>query len=248
MATISTTDNEQEAKRRPGARAKRERVLDAAVQVFLANGFDQTSMDAIAARAGVSKTTVYAHYADKFALFRAVVERSGQSLAVQMDETRLREGQDPQARLTQLVLIVLEGTTAPEFLAFLRVMVSESARHPDLKSWTAAAELIDVIGLIASTLEDEASQRGYELSDPRMFATLLLRMAVSGPQLDCLLFAEFRPDHALLEAHARWITTIFLHGIEPRTGKASEAAPPAGGYGYPWLPDTPAARDSGPST
>jgi AcrR family transcriptional regulator len=247
MTTTPLTGDRAETKRRPGARAKRERVLDAAVQVFLANGFDQTSMDAIAARAGVSKTTVYAHYADKFALFRAVVERSGRSLALQMDETRLREGQDPQARLTELVLIVLEGTTAPEFLAFLRVMISESARHPDLTDWTSAAELVDVIGLVASTLEDEASQHGYELSDPRMFATLLLRMAVSGPQLDSLLFTKFRPDHALLEAHARWITTIFLHGIEPRTGKVREVAPPAGGYGYPWLPDTPAAREPGQS-
>src|ERR1700733_9122974 len=120
MVTIPTADNQPEARRRPGARAKRERVLDAAVQVFLANGFDQTSMDAIAARAGVSKTTVCPHYADKFALLRGVVERSGRSLAVQMDETRLREGQDPQARLAELLLIVLEGTTAPEFLAFLR--------------------------------------------------------------------------------------------------------------------------------
>lgn len=113
MATIPTTDNQAEARRRPGARPKGERVLDAAVQVFLANGFDQTSMDAIAARAGVSKTTVYAHYADKLALFRAVVERSGRLLAVQLDETRLRAGQDPQARLTELLLIVLEGTTSP---------------------------------------------------------------------------------------------------------------------------------------
>jgi AcrR family transcriptional regulator len=238
MATIPTTDNQTEEKRRPGARAKRERVLDAAVEVFLANGFDQTSMDAIAARAGVSKTTVYAHFADKLALFRAVVERSGRSLSVQMDETRLRAGQDPRARLTELVLIVLEATTAPDFLAFLRVMVSESVRHPDLSYPAEAAELVDVIGLVASALEDEANQHGYELSDSRAFATLLLRMAASGPQLDALLFADFRPGRALLEAHARWITTIFLHGIEPRTGKVREVAPPAGDYAYPWLPDT----------
>lgn len=237
MTSSPTTDNEAQAKRRPGARAKRERVLDAAVQVFLANGFDQTSMDAIAARAGVSKTTVYAHFADKLALFRAVVERSSRLLALQMDETRLRAGQDPQARLTELVLIVLEATTTPEFLAFLRVMISESARHPDLAYGAEVGEAIDVIGLIASALEDEANQHGYELSDARMFATLLLRMAVSGPQLDSLLFAQFRPDHALLETHARWITTIFLHGIEPRTAKVREVVPPADGYGYPWLPD-----------
>lgn len=237
MMNISTTDDQTRARRSPGARDKRKQVMDAAVELFLANGFDQTSMDAIAARAGVSKTTVYAHYSDKLALFKAVVERSSQSLAVQMDESLLRGEQDPRTRLKEIVLIVLEATTAPEFRAFLRVMVSESARHPDLAFAAEAGGLVDVIGLIASSLEDEAGRHGYQLSDPRMFATVLLRMAVSGPQLDSLLFAEFRPDHALLDAHASWVTAIFLHGIEPRTGDAGEVTPPAGIYGYPWLPD-----------
>jgi TetR/AcrR family transcriptional regulator, mexJK operon transcriptional repressor len=237
-STPTAAGRQAGARRRPGARDKRKQVLDAAVQLFLANGFDQTSMDAIAAQAGVSKTTVYAHYSDKLALFRAVVERSGRALAVQMDESRLREEQDPQARLEEIVLIVLEATTSPEFRAFLRVMVTESARHPDLAFAGEAAGLVDVIGLIASTLEDEAEHHGYQLTDSRMFATVLLRMAASGPQLDSLLFQGFRPDHALLDSYARWITAIFLRGIEPRTGDAREVTPPAGSYGYPWLPET----------
>jgi AcrR family transcriptional regulator len=238
MTTTPTAGGQARARRKPGAHDKRKQVTDAAVELFLANGFDQTSMDAIAARAGVSKTTVYAHYSDKVALFKAVVERSGQSLAVQMDGSRLREEQDPQTRLKEIVLIVLEATTAPEFRAFLRVMISESTRRPDLAFAAETAGLVDVIGLIASILEDEARQHGYELTDARMFATVLLRMAVSGPQLDSLLFAGFRPSHALLDAHARWVTAIFLRGIEPRTGDARKVTPPADSYGYPWLPNT----------
>ncbi|TVY99806.1 TetR/AcrR family transcriptional regulator [Trebonia kvetii] len=238
MTSTPTAGRQVSARRRPGARDKRKQVLDAAVQLFLANGFDQTSMDAIAAQAGVSKTTVYAHYSDKLALFRAVVERSGRALAVQMDESRLRGEQDPQVRLAEIVLIVLEATTSPEFQAFLRVMVTESGRHPDLAFAGESAGLVDVIGLIASTLEDEAERHGYELADARMFATVLLRMVASGPQLDSLLFPEFRPEHTLLDSYARWITAIFLRGIQPRTGDAREVAPPAGSYGYPWLPET----------
>ena len=138
---------------------------------------------------------------------------------------------------------ILERRT--EFRAFLRVMVTESARHPDLAFAGEAAGLVDVIGLIASTLDDEAGRHGYQLADSRMFATVLLRMAASGPQLDALLFANFRPGRDLLEAHARWITTIFLHGIEPRTAKVREVAPPARDYAYPWLPDVPADGHSG---
>ena len=44
--------------RKRAPRGKRESVLDAAVELFLSGGFDRTSMDAVAAHAGVSKTTV----------------------------------------------------------------------------------------------------------------------------------------------------------------------------------------------
>jgi TetR/AcrR family transcriptional repressor of mexJK operon len=219
-------------------RGKQPQVLDAAVELFLANGFDQTSMDAIAARAGVSKSTVYAHYADKVALFRAVVERSAVSLALELDHTRLLVTDDAEAKLTQIILNVLEATTAPEFLAFLRVIITENTRQPDLARAVQGAGYPDVIGLIAEALEEQAANRGYSLSDPRMFATLLLRMAVSSPQIDSLLFAKFRPTPSLLEAHARWVLTVFLRGIEPRERGGGAVAPPDSSYHYPWLPDT----------
>jgi TetR/AcrR family transcriptional repressor of mexJK operon len=59
---------------RPKDLGKREAILDAAKQLFASNGFDGTSMDAIARAAEVSKLTVYSHFGDKDALFKAAVE------------------------------------------------------------------------------------------------------------------------------------------------------------------------------
>lgn len=53
---------------------KRERVLDAARTLFLANGLRGTSMEAIARQAGVAKPTLYAHFPDKDAVFLAIIE------------------------------------------------------------------------------------------------------------------------------------------------------------------------------
>ena len=52
---------------------KRAAVIAAAIDEFLAAGFDATSMDRIAARAGVSKRTVYNHFPSKEALFAAIL-------------------------------------------------------------------------------------------------------------------------------------------------------------------------------
>jgi TetR/AcrR family transcriptional regulator, mexJK operon transcriptional repressor len=59
---------------RPKDLEKRASILQAAKRLFTTQGFDGTSMDAIAALAGVSKLTVYSHYQDKERLFVAAVE------------------------------------------------------------------------------------------------------------------------------------------------------------------------------
>ena len=59
---------------RPKDPAKRRAILDAAKNLFLRNGYDGSSMDAIAAEAGVSKLTVYSHFTDKETLFSAAIK------------------------------------------------------------------------------------------------------------------------------------------------------------------------------
>lgn len=58
---------------RPKDLGKRAAILAAARQMFTTQGYEGTSMDQIAAEAGVSKLTVYSHFGDKEALFAAVV-------------------------------------------------------------------------------------------------------------------------------------------------------------------------------
>ena len=59
----------------PGGRSARKHaaILEAATQVFLAKGYLGTSMEEIATMAGVSKQTVYKHFADKETLFAEIV-------------------------------------------------------------------------------------------------------------------------------------------------------------------------------
>ncbi len=58
---------------RPKDLVKRQAILDAAKTLFLSKGYANTSMDAVATEAGVSKLTVYSHFNDKETLFSAAV-------------------------------------------------------------------------------------------------------------------------------------------------------------------------------
>lgn len=77
--------------------AKRAAILDAAESLFTSNGYERTSVDAIAGRAGVSKRTIYDHFGDKEAVFGAALERAGAALGstlrAAIDE-ELRDGRD----------------------------------------------------------------------------------------------------------------------------------------------------------
>ena len=56
---------------------KRRQIVAAAESLFLAHGYGAVSMDAIAKRAGVSKATLYAHFASKDALFAGIMAETG---------------------------------------------------------------------------------------------------------------------------------------------------------------------------
>ncbi|MEX1659520.1 TetR/AcrR family transcriptional regulator [Streptomyces pseudovenezuelae] len=216
-----------------GGRSKRESILDAAVELFLELGFDQTSMDAVAAQAGVSKTTVYAHFGDKLELFRAVIARGGSSLDFDLDQPALASVDDPQERLARIVLKVLQATTAPNYLAFIRVLTVEAARRPELTETLRSLGVPHVVDLVAVALREDARRHGYALPDAEAYAGLFVRMTAAGPQMDALLDLEADRDPVRFEQYARWTTTLFLRGL--RAGDPPAAPDHAISQVFPWL-------------
>lgn len=77
---MPTTNTPTTKTLRAGSAQKRAAILSAARELFLSDGFDRTSVDAVAARAKVSKRTVYDYFGDKRTLLQAVVDAIGQSM------------------------------------------------------------------------------------------------------------------------------------------------------------------------
>jgi TetR/AcrR family transcriptional repressor of mexJK operon len=124
------TETQSEAPAAKAEPSKSEVVLAAAERCFLARGFGAVSMDAIAREAGVSKATVYAHFADKAALFGAVItrlsERFGGFSADALDPGSV------EASLTTLARRLLELVLSPEAVALNRIIIAEVTRFPEL--------------------------------------------------------------------------------------------------------------------
>jgi len=105
------------------------------MQVFLEQGYVGTTMDRVAAAAGVSKPTVYNHFHDKETLFNALVEqwvRKTQWLTIPQEMLQ-SSSESPQKVLRQLANNMLDCcTNSPEKITFIRLILGESGRFPEL--------------------------------------------------------------------------------------------------------------------
>jgi AcrR family transcriptional regulator len=105
MAQTRTSSQTLEPRKRAahlGPERRRPQVLDAALQLFLERGYEGTSMDAVARAAGVTKPVVYACFAGKEELFRALLRREEERILAEIQAAF--EGSDlsdPEATLTE---------------------------------------------------------------------------------------------------------------------------------------------------
>ncbi|MCX7623325.1 MAG: TetR/AcrR family transcriptional regulator [Thermomicrobium sp.] len=88
------------------ARARRERILDAALQVFARRGYRDATMDEVADAAATSKGGLYFHFPGKEALFLALLERSAELLLRRTAEA-LASASDPASKLDAALDVVL---------------------------------------------------------------------------------------------------------------------------------------------
>lgn len=117
------------------AARKRAAILEAALGEFETRGFRETSMDRIAESAGVSKRTVYNHFASKEALFDEIVGQLSERVALGTDFPY-----DPdrplEQQLRQIGGQVLDMLVAPCFGTLARVALMEMIRSPALAQRT----------------------------------------------------------------------------------------------------------------
>jgi TetR/AcrR family transcriptional regulator, mexJK operon transcriptional repressor len=189
----------------------RQRILDVATELFLAEGYGSTSIEAVAARAGISKRTLYHRFDDKSALFAAVVHEIIAQIRPPAG-VPLIEGATLHDVLRRLAGMILRAALSPKALALHRLVTAESARFPELVravhgdgSTREATTLIS--GLLARDLRDSKLN-----ADNRAFAAQqFIFMIVSLPQRRAVGYGT-PMTAAELDAWADKTVALFLNG------------------------------------
>ncbi|MFL6118456.1 TetR/AcrR family transcriptional regulator [Actinophytocola sp.] len=201
-----------------GKRAERSRraIVAAARAEFLRDGFD-ASMDTIAARAGVSKVTVYNHFGSKEDLFTAVIGELGdETSALTMDAATavLTDATDLRAALTEAARSLIASVTRPDVLAMRNLMSGELRRFPDLgRTWERRGPA-RFAGYFADWLRDQTAHGRLEVPDPEV-ATIQFYALTVYPHLVAASFGDTLPGD-LADRLTTGAVDTFLARYEPR--------------------------------
>ncbi|MBN3858153.1 MULTISPECIES: TetR/AcrR family transcriptional regulator [unclassified Paraburkholderia] len=185
------------------AASKADTVLNAARDVFLAHGFSAATTDMIQREAQVSKSTVYAAWPTKEALFAAVIQRECGQFANSLRHMEF-ESDDITRSLTKLARAYLSLIVSPTGLALFRVIVAESGRFPELgRTFYAAGP--EVVASIVGQFLERAAARGQidvQAVGYTTAANLFISIVRGEAQLECITHPDSRPSDAQID---RWV-------------------------------------------
>lgn len=196
---------------------KRNAILLAAAKLFLQQGYEPVSMDAIAAEADVSKRTVYSYFDSKTALFSSVLlahcDRMG---GVALPE--IFAGHDPRRVLTEFGRVFLRTITAPRAVAMQRVIFREVERLPELGRIFFQIGPARQTAKLTEYLEHADAEGRLKVSDPVSAATHFMSI-VKGPfhlQQLCGVIDDVSP--AEIDRAVKDTVELFLAVYDPGRG------------------------------
>lgn len=191
---------------------KHDQILTVALRLFLQEGFQGLSMDRLAAAVPVSKPTLYAHFADKAALFAAVISTRCATALQALQPPRSGTMATPSATLAAFGNRFTAMLYEPEALQFHRMMTAEAQRVPDMAKLFYNTGPAKVRQSLADYLAQLDAQGDYLIPQPAESADLFLGMLKGARHMRCLLNLEKLPGKAERERLVANAVRVFLGG------------------------------------
>ena len=189
-------------------------ILDAALAVFAQKGFAATRLDDVAAKAGITKGTIYLYFDSKQALFEALAR---QSVGAQIEQIKAQLAAFPGSSpdLLRLVLSTMgHFITTSDRIVLLRLVVAEAANFPKLAEFWRREIIDSGIGLMSGIIQRGIARGEFRPIEPQHAARLCV-----APMLIIMLwrtaFAQFDETpydyQGLIESHLQTL----LKGLAP---------------------------------
>ncbi len=196
---------------RKQAEVRNDELLDTALDMFLENGFERTTIEGITAAVGMAKRTVYARYGDKETLFRTALQRAIDDWIVPIDRLREAETEDFEASLLEIGRILVANILKPQGLRLMRITNAESIRLPDLGDYTVRLGTRPTIEYLSDLFNRRLPGRFSEAGEVEAIAYAFLHLVVGGPASISAWGVKLSAEDVARQT--QYGVRLFLHGI-----------------------------------
>ena len=177
--TPSDSQRARRGRKRMSSAERREQLIDIARGLFADRGFDGTSVEEIAAHAGVSKPVVYEHFGGKEGLYAVVVDREVRALETSIKDALAAPNANYREIIERGTLAMLDYIDAcPDGF---RIISRDSAASSST-STTFASILSDITARVEDILVQPLARRGYNPQLGRVFAQGLVGLVAAAGQ------------------------------------------------------------------
>jgi TetR/AcrR family transcriptional regulator, mexJK operon transcriptional repressor len=195
---------------------KRQAVLDAAATLFMAHGYGDVSMDAIAREAGVSKATLYAHFGSKDQLFATIINETCRSKMVAADmlvDTDIANTSDLGEALRAFGIRVTRFLLEPTTQAIYRVVVAECVRFPELAQAFYESGPAHFLAFFSSWIGRQMRAGRLRAADPTLAAEQFVALVRGDIHLRISIGLPVPHDAAAIERHVGDAVDTFLRAF-----------------------------------
>ncbi len=199
----------QKVTRREASKAgRRDAIISLAQEAFLEQGFDRTSMSAIAEKMGGSKSTLWNYFASKEQLFATVLDVATSAFWQTMS-TVLDAARPVDEVLTEFVQAYMLRIARPDAIALQRLIISEVERFPEIGRIFYERAPGASRAHVADYLESQMASARLRRADADEAADILLRLCLGGYPQRIMWGVEIFKEEAIL----RDATGIVSHFI-----------------------------------
>lgn len=187
--------------------------MRAAIILFTEKGYEGTSVDDIAQRAGVSKQTVYSHYSNKETLFALAVEAKCRESGVGPDE--IDPNIPPRTLLLDMGRRLMRLLTSPEAVRVHCVCTASADTYPELGRLFFEHGPLQTVKVFAEYLQAQNERNRLEIEDSNRAAWQFISMLKGEAQMRAH-FNLKRQSEEELDAYIKSCVEVFLRAYAPR--------------------------------
>ncbi|HEY1140456.1 MAG TPA: TetR/AcrR family transcriptional regulator [Lysobacter sp.] len=194
----------------------RQQILEAAGELFLRDGYANTSLDAVIERVGGSKRAIYSHFGGKDDLLAAMMTDISEQVLRAAPETDEATHDDVRASIIHVANAVMRALMDPRTVALYRLVIAEGVRRPELAATFLRSGPGRASAALAQLLARHARSGALDIANPTATAEHFIGMLRDDTYLEVLLGARPPLTERVWKPRVARVVDIFLHGTQPR--------------------------------